>query len=139
MRSQLLVAASIIASVLHGSAGSMRLAGMIGACHQCLHARHPGLWRGLPDRLGWLFRAWSKEDDESILLHGSSQHGISKQAYLLQWVYKAARHPPAALEHILLLGFRGEVSALFSMSAPRRQERKPEVARRSVFQVRCTV
>ena len=74
----------------------------------------------------------------SVLLHGSSLHGLSKQAYLLQWVYKAATHPPAALEQILLLGYRGEVSALFSISAQRRQERKPEDARQSVFQVRRT-
>ncbi len=73
-----------------------------------------------------------------MLLHGSSPHGMSKQAYLLQWVYKAATQPSAALEHMLLLGYRGEPSALFSISAPRRQERKPETARRGVFQVRCT-
>ena len=62
---------------------------------------------------------------------------MSREAYLLQWVYTAATQPAAALEHMLLLGYRGEPSALFSISAPRRQERKAEVTRRTVFQVRC--
>ncbi|CAL5224037.1 g6659 [Coccomyxa viridis] len=79
-------------------------------------------------------RSWSRADEERVLLHGSTPHGVSKQAYLLQWVYKAAIQPSAALEHMLLLGYRGEPSALFSVSAPRRQERKLESARRSVFQ-----
>ena len=86
-----------------------------------------------------LFRSWARADEERVLLHGSTPRGVSKQAYLLQWVYKAAIQPSAALEHMLLLGYRGEPSALFSVSAPRRQERKPESARRSVFQVRQTI
>ena len=73
-----------------------------------------------------------------MALHGSSSRGLSRQAYLLQWAYKAATHPQAALEHMLLLGYRGEPSALFSVSAPRRQERKPEAAKRGTFQVRGT-
>ena len=73
-----------------------------------------------------------------MALHGSSSRSLSRQAYLLQWAYKAATHPQAALEHMLLLGYRGEPSALFSVSAPRRQERKPEAAKRGTFQVRGT-
>lgn len=101
--------------------------------HQ-LSERDPGILQALE----WPYRSWSKDDEERVLLHGSSPHGLSKQAYLLQWVYKAATQPPAALEHMLLLGYKDEPSALFSVSAPHRQERKPESARRSVFQVRCT-
>jgi len=74
-----------------------------------------------------------------VLLHGSSTGGLSRKAYLLQWSYKAAVHPQAALEHMLLLGYRGEASALFSVSVPRRQERKPEAARRSVYQVKLVL
>jgi hypothetical protein len=86
-----------------------------------------------------LRRSWSKEDDQRVLLGGGSSRGLSRQAYLLQWVYKAAVQPQAALEHMLLLGFRGESSALFSISAPRRLERKPEGPRRRTFQVCCHV
>ena len=71
-----------------------------------------------------------------MALHGSSSRGLSRQAYLLQWAYKAAAQPQAALEHMLLLGYRGKPSALFSVSGPRRQERKPEAAKRGTFQVR---
>ena len=74
-----------------------------------------------------------------MALHSSSSRGLSRQAYLLQWAYKAATHPQAALEHMLLLGYRGEPSALFSVSAPRRQERKPEAAKRGTFQVGCAI
>ena len=83
-------------------------------------------------------RSWRREDEERVALHRSSSRGLSRQAYLLQWAYKAAAHPQAALEHMLLLGYRGEPSALFSVSAPRRQERKPEAAKRGTFQVGCT-
>ncbi|CAK0731768.1 hypothetical protein CVIRNUC_000040 [Coccomyxa viridis] len=79
-------------------------------------------------------RSWRREDEERVALHGSSSRGLSRQAYLLQWAYKAAAHPQAALEHMLLLGYRGEPSALFSVSTPRRQERKPEAAKRGTFQ-----
>ena len=81
-------------------------------------------------------RSWRREDEERVALHGSSSRGLSRQAYLLQWAYKAAAHPQAALEHMLLLGYRGEPSALFSVSTLRRQERKPEAAKRGTFQVR---
>ena len=84
-------------------------------------------------------RSWRREDEERVLLHGSSSRGISRKAYLLQWIYETASHPPAALEHMLLLGYQGEPSVLFAVSAPRRLERKPEAPRRSTFQVSATI
>ena len=82
-------------------------------------------------------RSWRREDEERVALHGNNSRGLSRQAYLLQWAYKSATHPQAALEHLLLLGYRGEPLALFSISAPRRHEKKLEAAKRGTFQVRC--
>lgn len=56
----------------------------------------------------------------------------------MRWRLMANSDPRSALANILYLGYDGDPASLFTITKPRRQERKPEQRSRTVFKVkRC--
>lgn len=80
-------------------------------------------------------RPWEGPEYEGLLVEGEEAGGLSWRGFLAKWAFTTAVNPRATLEHALLLGYRGDPSALFYTSRPRRVERKSDAPGRTVYQV----
>lgn len=63
---------------------------------------------------------------------------LTRKGYLARWRHLVAKDTPAALAGLLYLGYKpeGELGVLFSVSKPRRAERKDNALSRSLVQAR---
>lgn len=108
----------------------------------CVHANnlHPGLIDSLRWCLGrQICRPWRGKEYRGLLVEnggeGKEEASLTLQGFLAKWAFTTATDPARVLAYARYLGFEGPAAPLFSISKPRRQERKAEQLQRSVVQV----
>lgn len=70
-----------------------------------------------------------------VSCQGRSDGSLTLQGFLAKWAYTTATKPVETLAYLRYLGYRGSAASMFTISRPRRQERKQEQIQRSVLQV----
>lgn len=70
---------------------------------------------------------WADERFDSLLVQ-SSPDGLTEEGWMAKWAFTTAADPRAALEWLMYLGYDKEASAAFTVSRPRRLERKAAAA-----------
>ncbi len=82
-------------------------------------------------------RAWQEDEYKYLLVSGQAQgnRALTLQGFLSKWAYTTAANPVETLAYLRYLGYRGSAATFFTISKPRKQERKQEQIQRSVLQV----
>jgi hypothetical protein len=84
-------------------------------------------------------RPWEGEEYKYLLVagEGRDEGALTLQGFLSKWAYTTSVDPVHTLAYVRYLGYEGSAAGFFSISRPRRQERKQEQILRSTLRVGC--
>jgi len=82
-------------------------------------------------------RPWEGEEFKRLLVagEGRDEGALTLQGFLSKWAYTTSVDPVHTLAYLRYLGYQGSAAGFFSISRPRRQERKQEQILRSTLRV----
>jgi Ras family protein T1 len=79
---------------------------------------------------------WEGDEYERVVVEATPSGALTLSGFLAKWAYTTAVNPRHTLAYLLYLGYEGDPNQLFSISRPRRQERKGDLPARSIYRVR---